>query len=185
MIDFQQINSNWTLFLDRDGVINKRLIGDYVKHWGEFEFLSNTLTALKQFTAHFGRIVVVTNQQGIYKQLMTREDLAGVHENMLGEIQQAGGRIDQVYFCPNSTADDPTQCRKPRIGMALQAKADFPEIDFSQSIMVGDSVTDLQFGRNAGMKTVWVAPGPLSGEQASLHDLHVQDLGELAALLSA
>ncbi len=150
------IAKDWTLFLDRDGVINKKLDNDYVKHWIEFEFLEGVLDALKKLDTVFGKIVVVTNQQGIGKNLYRIEDLELIHKNMLYEITYLGGRIDKVYFSPYLNSENhPT--RKPGIGMALQAQKDFPEIDFTKSIIVGDSLSDMEFGRNAGMKTVFIS----------------------------
>jgi histidinol-phosphate phosphatase family protein len=153
------INKSWSLFLDRDGVINHKLEDDYVKNWVEFEFIDESLQALKILNDHFGHIVVVTNQQGIGKRIYRTEDLELIHSNMLYEINYHGGRIDKVYFSPYLAAQNhPT--RKPGIGMALQAKSDFPAIDFSKSIMVGDSPSDLLFGRNAGMRTVFISETP-------------------------
>jgi histidinol-phosphate phosphatase family protein len=155
------IDKNWTLFLDRDGVINKKLDNDYVKHWIEFEFLDGSIDAMKYLATLFGKIVVVTNQQGIGKRLYRVEDLELIHTNMLYEISYHGGRIDKVYFSPYLNSENhPT--RKPGIGMALQAKKDFPEIDFSKSIIIGDSMTDMEFGRSAGMKTAYVSEKDLS-----------------------
>lgn len=152
-----KIDKSWTLFLDRDGVINSRLPGDYVKNWVEFEFLEESLQALKILNQHFGHIVVVTNQQGIGKRLYRTEDLELIHANMLYEIQFHGGRIDKVYFSPYLAGENhPT--RKPGIGMAMQAKKDFPAINFSKSIMVGDSPSDMKFGKTAGMVTVFISP---------------------------
>jgi len=169
-----KIDKNWTLFLDRDGVINRRLMDDYVKSWSEFAFLPGVPEAIAAFAKVFGRIVVVTNQQGIAKGLMTESDLQSIHHQMVLEIQKAGGRIDKVYFCPHHRQDN-CACRKPRIGMAKQAKADFPEIDWQRSIMVGDTPSDIEFGRNAGMRTVFVS----THEHAPPHtDLHVHSLAE-------
>ena len=150
------VNITWTLFLDRDGVINRRLPGDYVKDLTAFTFLDGVLPALAIFSRLFGRIVVVTNQQGIGKGLMTEAQLAEVHRYMLRAIRDSGGRIDAVYHCPAlERAGDP--CRKPNTGMALQAKTDFPAIDFSRSLMVGDSLSDMEFGAVLGMVNVLVA----------------------------
>lgn len=149
------IDQSWALFLDRDGVINRRIVDDYVKKWEEFEFLEGVLEALKIFSEKFGRIVVVTNQQGIGKGLMRKEDLDLIHGNMHYEVSFFKGRIDKVYYSP-FLASENHHTRKPSIGMALEAKKDFPEIDFSKSIMVGDSGSDVEFGKNAGMKTVYI-----------------------------
>lgn len=143
------------LFLDRDGTLNERLPGAYVRTWEEFRFLPGVLDALRILSGHFERIVIVTNQQGIGKEVMTVEELEAVHARMLQEIAHAGGRIDGVYFCPD-LATVAGNCRKPGPAMALRAKTDFPEIDFSQSVMVGDSAEDIAFGHRLGMYTVLI-----------------------------
>lgn len=149
------MESTWTLFLDRDGVINKRLVGDYVRQWEDFEFLDGVEEALAILARKFNLIVVVTNQQGVAKGLMTSADLEQLHEQMLSAINASGGKVHQVYAC---TAHEREQaaCRKPNTGMALAAQQEFPQIVFERSIMVGDSVSDLQFGLALGMKTVLI-----------------------------
>ena len=149
------IDKSWALFLDRDGVINRRIEDGYVKSMDEFVFLEQVPESLKKLKEIFGRIFIVTNQQGIGKGLMSLSDLEIVHAYMLNEIEKAGGKIDQVFFCPELN-DTNHPDRKPQIGMALKAKSEFPEIDFSKSIMVGDSISDMEFGKNAGMKTVFI-----------------------------
>ncbi|MES2679531.1 MAG: HAD family hydrolase [Bacteroidota bacterium] len=150
------IDKSWALFLDRDGVINKKLENDYVKHWIEFEFIDGVFDALKYLNTVFGKIVVVTNQQGIGKGLYRTEDLELIHKNMIYEIVYHGGRIDKVYFSPYLNSENhPT--RKPGIGMAHNARQDYPEIDFNKSIIIGDSMSDMAFGRTAGMKTVFIS----------------------------
>jgi len=150
---------DWTLFLDRDGVINHRLVDDYVKSWEEFEFLPGVLEAIALFSKNFKHIFIITNQQGIGKGLMTEVDLQDIHEKMLKEIQAAGGKIDSIYFCP-SLAKENSPMRKPNPGMARKAKEDFPDIEFSKSIMVGDSKSDMEFGKNAGMYCVFIGERP-------------------------
>ena len=147
------IDKTWSLFLDRDGVINKRLMDDYVKNIDEFEFLPGVPEAIKKFSEVFGRIFIITNQRGIAREIMTENDLASVHNFMINEIKNSGGSIDKIYYCPQNCG-----CRKPDIGSALKAQQDFPEIDFSKSIMVGDTSSDIKFGQNAGMYTIKVTP---------------------------
>lgn len=169
------IDKSWTLFLDRDGVINKKIDNDYVKHWVEFEFIDGVFDAIKFLNGLFGRVVVVTNQQGIGKRLYRVEDLELIHKNMLYEIEFYGGRIDKVYFSPYLAAENhPT--RKPGIGMALNAKADFPEIDLSKSVIIGDSMSDMEFGRAAGMKTIYISELP---KQDPRIDFNFRNLNEL------
>ncbi len=174
------IDKSWTLFLDRDGVINRKLENDYVKHWVQFEFLENVLIALKTFNSFFGRIVVVTNQQGIGKGYYKTEDLELIHKNMLYELTYAGGRIDKVYFSPHlDSAKHPT--RKPGTGMGLMAKQDFPEIDFTKSIIVGDSLSDMEFGRALGMKTIFISEEDIEDNRV---DINYRSLMELADALN-
>ena len=152
---FEKIEKSWTLFLDRDGVINRRPINDYVKTWDDFEFLPGVLESLKILNDVFGRIVIITNQQGVGKGLMSEEALLSIHKNMIHAIEDLGGRIDKIYFCPD-LADKKNNCRKPGPVMAIQAKTDFPEIDFKKSIMVGDTASDMKFGRNMNMFSVLI-----------------------------
>ena len=150
------IDKSWAMFLDRDGVINNRIIDDYIKRWEDFKFIDGVLEAMQKLSLIFGKILIVTNQQGIDKGLMTENDLNKVHDKMIEIINKNGGRIDKIYFSPYLEKDKNVY-RKPGIGMALQAKNDFPSIDFTKSIMVGDSITDMQFGKNAGMLTVFIS----------------------------
>lgn len=152
--DLTRINQQWTLFLDRDGVINEEKDNSYVFHYGEFRFYEQVKEALRIFAALFGRIVVVTNQRGVGKGLMTAEELAIIHDKMIAEIVLAGGRIDKVYYA--DSLDDNHPHRKPNTGMAMAARADFPEIDFHRAVMVGNNLSDMEFGRNAGMHTVYL-----------------------------
>lgn len=179
---FTKTHSAKFLFLDRDGVINKHLPGDYVKNIGQFEFLPGVLEAIVKFNQFFSRIVIVTNQQGIGKGLYTEEDLNMVHTFMLDKVKEAGGRIDAVYFCPYLEKNNDL-CRKPNVGMGLQAKSDFPEIDFKQSVMIGDSLSDLQFGRNLGMFTIWISSDPGQKFNPDLVDLRMDSLKEVSNLL--
>jgi len=151
-----KIDKGWTLFLDRDGVINLHYPNDYVKNWDEFYFLEGSLDALTQLAKIFRRILIVTNQQGVGRGLMSREDLEFIHAEMLKEVRKHGGRIHAIYTATDLKENDIKGMRKPDTGMAKRAKKDFPEIDFSKSIIVGDSISDMEFGRNAGMITVFV-----------------------------
>lgn len=163
------IDAGWTLFLDRDGVINRRLKDDYVKNWSEFQFMDGVLEVMPELAAAFGRIIVVTNQQGIGKGLMSTEALDAIHEKMKRSVEEAGGRIDLILYCPDLSSKEPN-CRKPHPDMGHWAKEQFPEIDFQKSILVGDSITDIQFGENLGMTTVWVR-----GKEDEYHRLRKLD----------
>ncbi len=155
MFALEQINANWTLFLDRDGVLNHEKKEDYIRNASEFHFYENAPEAVALLNSCFKRIVIATNQKGIGKALMTVEDLDAIHEHMLQQIEKAGGHIHKIYFCPDLADDSPN--RKPQPGMAFQAKADFTDIDFNCCVMVGNRISDMKFGRNAGMHTVFLA----------------------------
>lgn len=148
-----KIDKTWSLFLDRDGVINKRIIGGYVSSWNQFVFLPGVLDAMKILSGSFGKILVVSNQQGIGKGLMTDEDVNIIHSRMAEEIKNSGGIINKTYFCP-FLEEKNSILRKPNIGMALKARKEFPGINFKRSVMVGDSISDMIFGKRLNMKTV-------------------------------
>lgn len=145
------------LFLDRDGILNKHLPGDYVRNWNMWEWLPGVLDAMPVLAKHYKRIFIVSNQQGVGKGLMTQADLDDVHRHMLSDIEKAGGRIDKVYVCTDlESAHSPN--RKPEIGMALHAQRDFPEVDFHRSVMVGDSKSDELFAQRSRMRFVESIP---------------------------
>ena len=174
MMDWKNtIDNDWTLFLDRDGVINVRIIDGYVAKIEEFEFLPGVIEAFKIFKNKFNRIIVVTNQQGVGKGLMTEDDVKEVHDFMINEVENHDGKIDKVYFCPQLKSV-PDNYRKPSPKMAYMAKEDFPEIDLSKSIMIGDMNSDVEFGNNAGMMTVFIGDNELKlipdGRFNSLYD---------------
>lgn len=167
------IDNSWTLFLDRDGVINTKRDNDYVKGWKEFHFLPGVLEALRISAQIFGKILITTNQRGIAKKLYTEKDFADITQNMIAEIEKDGGRIDGVFYCPHFGNEEFCDCRKPKTGMAQQAVQKFPDINFSKAILVGDSPSDIEFGKNAGMFTVQVnytTKAPAHFHFRSLHD---------------
>ena len=177
-----KIDKGWTLFLDRDGVINLHYPNDYVKKWDEFYFLEGVLDALKNLATVFRRIIVVTNQQGVGKGLMSKVDLEFIHDEMLREVRKYGGRIHAIYAATDLLENDKGKLRKPDTGMAKKAKKDFPEIDFSKSIIVGDSLSDMMFGRNAGMITVFIGDAnKLTDEQKSMVDDFCDSLNDFAS----
>ena len=148
-----KIDRTWSLFLDRDGVINERIVDDYVRSWDQFIFLPGVLEAMKIFKERFGRIFVVSNQQGVGKGLMAPGDVITIHARMQEEIRKNGGSVDAIYFSPFLEKENSIH-RKPNVGMALQARKEFPGVKFKNSIMVGDSLSDMHFGKRLKMKTV-------------------------------
>lgn len=175
-----RIDPSWTLFLDRDGVINRRIVGGYVKKWDEMGFLPGVPEALATFSKLFEIVVVVSNQQGVGKGLMTADDVNDIHRRMSAEIKANGGRIDAFYFSPH-LASEQSFMRKPNIGMALKARKQFRSISFKRSLMAGDSISDMIFGKRTGMTTVLIAPDPvLARRHPHLIDFVFPDLLSLS-----
>ena len=150
-----KFDKTWTLFLDRDGVINSRVVDEYISDWDDFDFITGSIKAIEKLSGIFGTVVVVTNQAGIGKGLMTEKQLHEVHRKFLKTIDLLDGRVDKIYYCPDKP-DSNSPNRKPETGMAMQAKADFPDIDFSKSVIVGDSNCDMDFGKRLGMTLVFI-----------------------------
>lgn len=175
---------NWTLFLDRDGVINTELPDDYVKRPEEFVFEPGALQGLASLAPLFNRIIIVTNQRGVGAGLMTQADLDLVHEMMLLEMKSHRIVIDRIYAATDK--DRQSIRRKPHPFMGHQAKQDFPDIDFSKSVMVGNSRGDIEFGRALGMTTVFIDDkGRLPGERSAYgSDLLFPSLYELCSRIT-
>ena len=149
-----------TLFLDRDGVLNRHLTGDYVKSRAQWEWMPGILSELAQWSRKFRRIVLVTNQRGVGKGLMTDADLADIHAAMLQDIHAAGGRLDLILTCTALDENDPR--RKPQPGMFYEAQSLFPDIDAKSSVMLGDSPSDAAFAANSGMDFILLSPEGVS-----------------------
>ena len=143
-----------TLLLDRDGVLNRMLPGDYVKTYDEFEWLPGALEALAEAAQKFPRIYIVSNQRGVGRGVMTQEALDAVHSRMLADIEAAGGRIDGIYVCTAVSEEDPR--RKPNRGMFDEILVGHPEVTPGRTVMMGDSRSDMQFALNCGVHGILV-----------------------------
>ena len=141
------------VFLDRDGVINRKAPdGDYVKNWKEFEFLPNVAEAIRMLNQAGFKVIVTTNQRGIALGLMTEENLEEIHQRMAAELEKGNAHIDKIYYCPHEK--NSCSCRKPEIGMFLQAKKDYPSISFPDSFVIGDTISDMEAGRALSCKCI-------------------------------
>ena len=154
----------FTVFLDRDGVINRNR-SDYVKSWGEFSFLPGARRAIAQLTSAGYRIIIITNQACVGKGILTRSALDDLHQRMLREIGLAGGRIETILYCPHRS-DEGCRCRKPAPGLLLRARDEYG-VDLRQAIVVGDSVTDMRAAAAAGVPGLLVLSG--LGWNAAVH----------------
>ncbi len=170
-----------TLFLDRDGVLNRHLPGDYVRNWQMWEWMPGALPSLAALGKRYKYIIVVSNQQGVGKGLMSQADLDDINMHIYHYLNMAGARIDRIYTCPD-LQDSGSQFRKPAIGMALQAQKELPDIDFTRSVMVGDSLSDMQFARNAGMRAVYLTNNnPTPAQVRDYTDVLFADLAAFTA----
>ena len=144
------------VFLDRDGVVNRKLPGDrFVCDWSEFEFLPGVHEAIRMLNQTAIRTILVTNQRGISLGLYTEVDLQRLHAQMTSSLTARGAKIDGIYYCPHSKDD--CSCRKPGTALFEQAFQDFPGTTPSNSILVGDSASDMEAAQRLGCRKVLVA----------------------------
>lgn len=148
----------WTIFLDRDGVINRNPPqGDYVKCCKEFQFLPGVLTAIARLTKAGFRLLVITNQACISKGLVSWATVHEIHALMMQEVDRARGHIEAVLCCPHLEGAG-CDCRKPAPGLILRAREEYG-VDLGRAIMVGDSLRDVQTGAAVGVPTIMVFSG--------------------------
>lgn len=150
------MSSRPAVFVDRDGVINRRLPGAYVRFWEQFRFLPGARAGLRLLRESGHLLVVITNQRGIGRGLMSEAELAAVHRRMQAELVRAGAGVDAILHCPHDL-DAGCGCRKPEPGMIVQALGRF-SIDVARSWVVGDSLSDIEAGRAAGVRGILVVP---------------------------
>lgn len=148
-----------TVFLDRDGVINEKMPeGQYVRSIAEFHLLAGVPEAIARLNRAGLHVIVVSNQRGVALGLYTRADVDAIHAGFQETLTAKGARVDAFYFCPHDKAQ--CNCRKPLPGLFEQAQAEFPEIDAATSVIVGDSLSDVEFGRRLGLRTIFIEGHP-------------------------
>ncbi len=176
-----------TVFLDRDGILNEKMPEhQYVTRWEEFRVLPGVPEALRQLNEAGLRVVVVSNQRGIAKGLYTAADLEAMHAKFQRQLERDGARIDAFFICPHE--ENECNCRKPLPGLFEQAVRRFPEIAAATSVMIGDSPSDVEFGRRVGMKTILIDAwrGATDAvEDATRADLRFGSLAEAVDVLLA
>lgn len=169
------LEGGWSLFLDRDGVINVRKMDGYILNPSEFEFIEGVPAALSRIVPLFDHTVVVTNQRGVARKLMTEEDLSRVHGKMKSELESVGAVLDGIFHCPHDRSSG-CRCRKPGPGLIEQALDAFPSILPSKSLLIGDTTSDMELGRSFGMITLHVGAEEVEDH---LYDYHLESLADL------
>lgn len=162
------------IFLDRDGVINERIVDGYVTSWHDFHSIDGIESALRSLTRLRLPIIVVSNQAGVGKGLMGRRTLKHITCRFVEALERHGCRLDAVYCCPHRP-EDACGCRKPKPGLLLQAARDW-RVDLARSVMVGDSRRDLEAAQAAGCAGILLnlraaAPQGEALEPVSVHNV--------------
>jgi len=176
-----------TIFLDRDGVLNEKMPeGTYVRSAADFHPLPGAAEAISKLNRAGVRVVVVSNQRGIARGLYTATDVNAIHTAFQKYLEGFGARVDGFYFCPHDK--EQCNCRKPLPGLFEQALAEFPQITAAASAMLGDSLSDIEFGRRLGMLTVFIAGeaehrSPSAEDARALADLRFPSLAEAVEAL--
>jgi len=167
-----------TVFLDRDGVINRRR-PDHVKSWDEFEFLPGSLEALAQLRSIEARVIVITNQASVGRGLIGQEDLARLHNRMTEIVRDRGGLIEGIYACPH-LPEARCACRKPGTELFRRASSELG-VELNDSFMIGDSPTDVMAAKAAGCRPVFITDE--TSEQLAEGCLVARDLREAVQLI--
>ena len=148
------------VFLDRDGVINCRALPhQYITSWEEFELIPRVCEAIRKCNEAGYYVVIVSNQRGIARGICTREQIDVLHQRMIEMFKQQGANIDKVYICPHENGE--CDCRKPKPGLFYMAETELwkekkQRVDKTSSWMIGDSKSDIDAGKQYGVKTIWI-----------------------------
>ena len=156
-----------TIFLDRDGTINRE--SGYINHFSMFEFLPGTIKALKLLKENGWQLILITNQAGIARGYFSEVFLVDIHQQMQTILKKGGAELDAIYYCPHhpDVGEFPYKkncdCRKPKTGLIEKALKDFP-VDMQGSYMVGDRYNDIRMGKKMGLSTAFLLSGYGRGE---------------------
>lgn len=147
------------VFLDRDGVINRKVAeGKYVGRWDRFHILPGVEQAIAALNQSGRVVLVVSNQRGIALGHYTKADVDAIHVALQKHLARHGARIDAFYFCPHDKNE--CNCRKPKTGLFEQTFRDFPGASATNSIVIGDSLSDIQAARNLGAPSIFIDGDP-------------------------
>ena len=140
------------VFLDRDWVINKKIENDYVKSLDEFIYYEGIFEVLKLLSNKWFKFIIITNQQGVWKWLMTESDLGIIHDKLREDFLENDLDLLDIYICPHLVSDQ-CECRKPRSWMLVKAFSDF-DIDKEGSFLIGDSDGDIIASSRIWLKSI-------------------------------
>ena len=175
------------VFLDRDGVVNRKPPEDeFIRDWQSFELLPAVPESIARLNNAGVKVIVVTNQRGIALGHLSEDDLHVLHRELQRFLSDWGAHIDAIFYCPHDR--NACNCRKPKPGLFVKAFREFPQAGPNNSVVIGDSISDIEAGRNLGMPTIFVRGNPQtqkSGalEAESLADATVHSLQEAVSLL--
>jgi D-glycero-D-manno-heptose 1,7-bisphosphate phosphatase len=175
------------VFLDRDGVINRKAVeGEYIGNWSQFVILPGVEEAIRLLKRAGKTVAVVTNQRGIALGKYTELDLTDIHQRLQKHLETFGAGIDAFYFCPHDRHQ--CECRKPGTALLEQAFRDFPRAGAANSLLIGDSLSDVQAARKMGMRSVFIEGEPDrrkpgAEKAAELADTVCSSLAEAVSLI--
>jgi D-glycero-D-manno-heptose 1,7-bisphosphate phosphatase len=173
VIDFTNLRY---VFLDRDGVLNRKAPPtQYITRPEELVVLPGVEEAVAALNRSRRKVIVVTNQRGIALGLYSHDDLNRIHDKLRSQLAAHGGHLDAIYVCPHEAGQ--CNCRKPLTGLFERAYRDFPDATPERSVMVGDSLRDIEAGLRAGMATVLITGGSTN----SADDARSRSLAQLLA----
>jgi D-glycero-D-manno-heptose 1,7-bisphosphate phosphatase len=167
------------VFLDRDGVLNRKASeGQYITAWEQVEFLSGVAEALRELRQAGYLVIVATNQRAVAKNRLALADLESIHRKMQQALAAEGAKIDAFFYCPHDENAN-CACRKPQPGMLLEAARE-RRISLSRSWMIGDAPSDVEAGRAAGCRTIWIRRPDFEGSESPRADFTANSLREAA-----
>lgn len=147
------------VFLDREGILNRKPgEGHYITTWDELQLLPGVVNALARLKKSGRKLILVTNQRCVSLGLCSEDDVRALHQRLQALLEQHGAALDAIYFCPHT--DGECNCRKPGTGMFEEAFRDFPAATPANSIMMGDSLSDIEAGVRVGMRTIFIFGDP-------------------------
>lgn len=163
------------VFLDRDGVINRKAPeSQYIWEWDQFHLLPKADDAIALLNQLGMRVIVVTNQRGVSRNLFTVDEVDALHARLQEELAQVGAHIDAFYVCPHG--EDQCNCRKPKTGLLDQAFRDYPDASRGNSLLIGDSLSDMQLAKAFGIPSILI--------QSEDDDRERAEAGRLASRIS-